>query len=75
MSSLEKFRKKNEKFAERMSRKTHFTEVEIVRLVDIQKRAMVGQVMLYTSINIYFYRMVKSSQQRHTYKHEEEKTF
>ena len=68
MSSLENFRKKNEKFAERMSRKTHFTEVEIERLVDIHKRAMVVRVMLYTSINIYFYRMVKSSQLRQTNK-------
>ena len=52
MSSLEKFKKRNEKnFADQMSRKTHFSEAEIERLVEIHKKALV-QYRSFLSYNI-----------------------
>ena len=43
MVSVEIFplKKKKEKFTERMSRKTHFTEAEVERLVEIHRTTMV----------------------------------
>ena len=48
MASVEKFpvKRKNEKFTERMTRKTHFTEAEIERLIQMQKTTMVCLIEL-----------------------------
>ena len=44
MSSIEKYRKRHEKnFAEQMSKRTHFNEAEIERLVEMHKNALVGK--------------------------------
>jgi len=43
MSSIVKFRKKREKFSEKMAKRTHFSEAEIERLVEIHKDALVSE--------------------------------